>query len=157
VFVLRHVAVRSDTAATRTGFRIGVVFRPLSSSIRTPITGAPWYLCATGHVTADSVKHIEVAVSTVPEASTLVLDLTLVERVDREAGERLAEMAARGEVNLLGGVLVLPAQLAAMVRESHLEAVEAVLALVRQRRHDGLDDTPAIAALLERIRPVAPQ
>ncbi len=86
-----------------------------------------------------------------------MLDLTLVERVDREAGERLAEMVARGEVNLLGGDLVLPMHLAAVVRESHLEAVEAVLTLVRQRRHDGIDDTPALSALLERIRPAERQ
>lgn len=132
------------------------MFRHLASSIRNPITGAPWYFCAIGHVTADSVKQIEAVVSAAcpDKISRPVLDLTLVDRVDREAGERLAEMAANGEVNLLGGTLDLPEHLAAVVRESHLEAMEAVLALIRQLRHDGIDDTPALAALLERIRPV---
>jgi hypothetical protein len=101
------------------------------------------------------VRQVEAVVSATraDQKSSPVLDLTLVERVDREAGERLAEMVARGEINLLGGHLVLPARLATVVRESHLEAVEAVLALIRQLRHDGIDDTPTLAALLERIRP----
>jgi hypothetical protein len=135
------------------------VFRPFASQIRTPITGAPWYFCASGHITADSVRQVEAVVSAASSGqdASPVLDLTLVERVDREAGERLAEMVARGEVNLLGGDLVLPMHLAAVVRESHLEAVEAVLTLVRQRRHDGIDDTPALSALLERIRPAERQ
>ena len=131
------------------------MFRPFASQIRTPIAGAPWYFCTTGHITADSVRQVEAVVSATraDQKSSPVLDLTLVERVDREAGERLAEMVARGEINLLGGHLVLPVRLATVVRESHLEAVEAVLALIRQLRHDGIDDTPTLAALLERIRP----
>jgi hypothetical protein len=134
------------------------VFRPLTSSIYTPIAGAPWYFCAAGHVTADSLKQIESVISAVlPDAQSIpVLDLTLVE-VDREAGERLAAMVARGDVNLLGGALVLPPPLTAVVLESHLEAVEAVLTFVRQRRNEGMEDTPALSALLERIRPVERQ
>ena len=61
----------------------------------------------------------------------------------------------RGEVCLLvseAATAAIPPRLAAVVRESHLEAMEAVLALVRRRRHDGIADSPTIAGLLERLR-----
>ncbi len=125
--------------------------------ITAPIADAPWYLMASGPLSVDSMPHVLAAIQAVRYGEVIcpVLDLTTVDLIDAEAGNRLAEMVDRGDMNILGPGMSLasvPARLAAVVRESHLEAMETVLALIRRRRHDGIADHPAIAGLLDRLR-----
>ncbi len=88
-----------------------------------------------------------------------LIDLSMLDGIDPDAAVRLASMVQGGEVSLLApdlaSIQALPALLSAIVRESHLEAVEAVLALVRQRRYEGLSDDEVFGALLQRILSVS--
>ncbi len=128
-------------------------------TLSTPLIDAPWYVLATGPLTVQSLPYVEASIQAARygEVSPPVLDLSMLEGIDPDAAVRLASMVQSGEVSLLApdlaSIQALPALLSAIVRESHLEAVEAVLALVRQRRYEGLSDGEVLAALLKRIRP----
>ena len=85
-----------------------------------------------------------------------ILDLALLDMIDPDAADRLAGMVERGEVSLLApdpeAVNAMPVRLTMILRESHLEAVDALLTLVRRRRYDGFSDSPVLTELLKRIR-----
>ena len=106
-----------------------------------------------------SLPYVEASIQAAQygEVSPPVLDLSMLDGIDPDAAVRLASMVQSGDVSLLApdlaSIQALPALLSAIVRESHLEAVEAVLALVRQRRYEGFSDSEVLAALLKRIRP----
>lgn len=128
-------------------------------TISTPLIDAPWYVLATGPLTVQSLPYVEASIQAAQygEVSPPVLDLSMLDGIDPDAAVRLASMVQSGDVSLLApdlaSIQALPALLSAIVRESHLEAVEAVLALVRQRRYEGFSDSEVLAALLKRIRP----
>ena len=125
--------------------------------ISTPINDAPWYLQASGFLNDDSMPYLYAAIQAAGHGEPFcpVLDLTLVEQIDTAAGEQLADLVERGDVNLLSEIpanQTLTPRLAVMLRESRLEAAESILSLVRQRRHQGLADCPVSAQLLTRLQ-----
>lgn len=125
--------------------------------ISSPLTDAPWYLVARGPLTADRLTHLAAALRGASEGQDIptVLDVTMVDHVVSEAGELLGDFVKRGEVSLLGpnlGRLPLPAGSETVLREAELEAKEALLALVRYRRHQGIADCREITAMLARLR-----
>jgi hypothetical protein len=125
--------------------------------ISAPITEAPWYLLANGPLSVGSLPHVLAAVQAARYGEVMcpVLDLTMAGPVDADAGKCLAEMVDRGDLNVLGpGInhVSMAPGLAAVIRESHLEALETVVALIRRRRHEGLADSATISDLLDRLR-----
>ena len=125
--------------------------------INTPIKDAPWFLEASGYLNNESMPYLNAAIQAARHGEPYcpVLDLTLVEQIDTDASEQLANLVERGEVNLLSETppdQQLPARLAVVLRESRLEAAESILSLVRQRRNDGLADCPVIAQMLARLQ-----
>ena len=127
-------------------------------TVSTPLVDAPWYVVATGPLTTQSFSHLEAAIQAAQhgETSAPILDLALLDMIDPDAADRLAGMVERGEVSLLApdpeAVNAMPVRLTMILRESHLEAVDALLTLVRRRRYDGFSDGPVLTELLKRIR-----
>lgn len=119
----------------------------------------PWYVLATGPLTTQSFSHLEAATQAAQhgEISAPILDLSLLDRIDPDAADQLVGMVERCEVSLLAPDLdaigAMPARLTTILRESHLEAVEALLTLVRRRRFEGLSDGPVLAELTNEADP----
>jgi hypothetical protein len=125
--------------------------------ISSPLAEAPWYLEASGSLTVDSITHLRAAIQAAQhgELDIPVLDITKVQSIEPAAGDALASMVLAGEISLLGANSMqppMPIRLAAVFRESRLEATEAIFALIRQRRHDGIADTEAVSRLLDHLR-----
>ena len=110
-------------------------------TVSTPLLDAPWYVMATGPLTTQSFSHLEAAIQAAQygEISAPILDLSLLDRIDPDAADQLAGMVERGEVSLLApapdAINGMPPRLTTILRESHLEAVEALFTLVRRRRY----------------------
>lgn len=125
--------------------------------ISAPLADAPWYLAASGKLTAETFQTLLdfLAEARASGSYSYVLDFTSVEHVDHEAGNRLAGMVERGEVSLFGANLVDskgPGRREAIFQESHLEAAETLLAWLRDRRAEGQEEEPATVELLNRLR-----
>lgn len=124
--------------------------------ISSPISDAPWFLMASGALSEGNVAQVVAAIDTLgtSDRARPVLDLLHVEPVETGAILALGKLVERGLVNLmfkqarLAGTL--PARMAAVLGESHVEAWEAVLAHIRNRREQGLADCPGIESLLAR-------
>ena len=125
--------------------------------INTPMKDATWFLEASGYLNKESMPYLIAAIQAARHGEPFcpVVDLTLVEQIDTEAGEQLADLVERGDVNLLGETPPgqnRPPRLAVMLKESRLEAIESILSVVRLRRLDGLADCPVSGELLARLQ-----
>lgn len=130
----------------------------MSFQISIPIDDAPWYLLATGSLHESAVAAALEAVDAAASIGTHrpVLDLTVADRVDTAALTRLGALVEQGRMNLLiqceRVVAMLPPRLAVVFGESRIEASEALLAHVKDRRERGMTDGPDISLALGRLR-----
>lgn len=131
-----------------------------SFSLHFPFTDAPWYIRVTGVLQGSAIAQVTAAIEAAAQAAPErpIVDLSTADRVEPDVMTRLGELVERGKVNLILqlGRLVPAAspKLAAVLGESQVEAREALLGYIRQRREQGLEDSDAIREMLVQLSPV---